>query len=155
MAIRGLPPGRATGICTAREEDFHSGERMEVPLWHSRLRIQHCCSCGIGRNCNVGSIPGPGKFCLPLVCPKGKNIYGGGRKLGGLCKQRVQDFPLAEPLLGKKRTLFFLLGSAIFSGSLLVFYLIEVSTCSFLQCIGHFLKKKKTGVPIMAQRKRI
>ena len=30
----------------------------EVPFWPSRLRIQHCCSCGTGRNCNAGSNPG-------------------------------------------------------------------------------------------------
>ena len=34
---------------------------LEFPLWHKRLRIQHChCSCGMGHNCSTGLIPGPG-----------------------------------------------------------------------------------------------
>ena len=33
---------------------------LEVPEWHSRLRIQHCYSCGTGHNCSTGSIPGLG-----------------------------------------------------------------------------------------------
>ena len=28
--------------------------------WHSGLRTQHCCSCGIGRSCSSKSIPGLG-----------------------------------------------------------------------------------------------
>ena len=32
----------------------------DVPLWHSRLRIWRCCSCGTGGNCGEGSIPGLG-----------------------------------------------------------------------------------------------
>ena len=30
------------------------------PLWHSGLRIGHCCSCGIGQSCSLDSIPGLG-----------------------------------------------------------------------------------------------
>ena len=33
---------------------------LEVPVWHSRLRIQCCCSCGTGCNCGMGSVPGLG-----------------------------------------------------------------------------------------------
>ena len=33
---------------------------MEVPLWPSRLKIHHCCSCGTGHNCSMGLIPGLG-----------------------------------------------------------------------------------------------
>ena len=36
---------------------------MEFPLWFSRLRTWHCCSCssglGIGHSCGPDSIPGP------------------------------------------------------------------------------------------------
>ena len=31
-----------------------------VPLWFSRLRIQHFHCSGLGRYCGIGSIPGPG-----------------------------------------------------------------------------------------------
>ena len=34
----------------------------EVLLWHSRLRIRHCHSCGIVRNCGWDLIPSPGTF---------------------------------------------------------------------------------------------
>ena len=32
----------------------------EAPLWYSGIRIWCCCSCGTGRNCEVGSIPSLG-----------------------------------------------------------------------------------------------
>ena len=35
-------------------------ELSEVPLWHSRLRMQHCCSRGTGHSYGTGSIPGWG-----------------------------------------------------------------------------------------------
>ena len=36
--------------------------RMQVRFWawHSGLRIQHCHSCGLGRNCGSDLMPGPG-----------------------------------------------------------------------------------------------
>ena len=48
---------------------------VEMPVrsaGHSRLRIQHCCSCGVG--CSSGSdlIPGPGNFHMPWGWPKKK-----------------------------------------------------------------------------------
>ena len=30
---------------------------LEFPLWHSRLRIWHCCSYGIGGSCGLDFIP--------------------------------------------------------------------------------------------------
>ena len=38
---------------------------MEIgsPAWHTGLRIQCCCSCGLGGNCNSGLSPGLGTPC--------------------------------------------------------------------------------------------
>ena len=33
---------------------------LKVPLWHSRLRMWHCCNCGTGHNCSTDSFPGLG-----------------------------------------------------------------------------------------------
>ena len=37
----------------------------EFPLRCSGLRIQHCCSCVIGRSCSSDLIPGPE---IPICC---------------------------------------------------------------------------------------
>ena len=41
-------------------------------MWHSRLRIQHCCSYGTGCNCSAGSITGLG------TCQRCSQKSGGG-----------------------------------------------------------------------------
>ena len=47
---------------------------MEFPLWHSRLRIQHCCSCGVGHSCGLDSIPGLG-MSICYECGHKKWVY--------------------------------------------------------------------------------
>ena len=43
----------------------NNNRSVEFPLLCSGLRIQHCLSCGIGRNCSLDSILGPGtSICL-------------------------------------------------------------------------------------------
>ena len=34
--------------------------RVQSLAWHSRLRIQHCHSCGVGRSSSLDSVPGLG-----------------------------------------------------------------------------------------------
>ena len=46
---------------------------QEVPVWHNRLRIQHCQSCGIGHNCSMGLITSQGTSTCH-ECSQ-KNIY--------------------------------------------------------------------------------
>ena len=33
---------------------------VEVPVWHGRLKIWHCHSCGVGCSCSAGSVLGLG-----------------------------------------------------------------------------------------------
>ena len=39
---------------------FKMMKGKEFLLWCSGLKIQHCCSCGIGYSCSLDLIPGPG-----------------------------------------------------------------------------------------------
>ena len=36
-----------------------TGTWAQSLTWHRELRIRHCCSCGLGRNCSSDLIPGP------------------------------------------------------------------------------------------------
>ena len=38
---------------------------VQSPAWHSGLRIQCCCSCGIGHSCDLDLIPGLGISICP------------------------------------------------------------------------------------------
>ena len=37
-----------------------TGLNVRSPAQHSGLRIQHCCSCGLGRDCGLDLVPGLG-----------------------------------------------------------------------------------------------
>ena len=37
-----------------------AGTQGRSLAWYSGLRIWHCCSCGLGPDCGLGLIPGPG-----------------------------------------------------------------------------------------------
>ena len=37
-----------------------AGTQVQSPAWHNGLRIWHCRSCGLGPNCGLDLIPGPG-----------------------------------------------------------------------------------------------
>ena len=52
---------------------------VEFPLWYSKLRMWHCCSCDVGQSCSSDSIPGPG---ISLCCECGKKERGGEPWLG-------------------------------------------------------------------------
>ena len=43
--------------------------RVRSLALHSRLKIQHCYSCGMGDSCSSDSIPGPGTW---MCCRRGK-----------------------------------------------------------------------------------
>ena len=49
----------------------------------------------------------------PQTAKRGKFFYRGGKEVGRVVVNRVHGFSLTELLLGKKRSLSFLLGSAI------------------------------------------
>ena len=46
---------------------------LGISLWHSRLRIWHCCSCGTSCNCGTGSILGLGISTCHRHLPPQKN----------------------------------------------------------------------------------
>ena len=48
--------------CGTTDQKHLCSTRMKVqsPAWHSGLRIQHFCSCGVGCNCSSDLILGPG-----------------------------------------------------------------------------------------------
>ena len=39
---------------------WSTGTQVQSPSQQSDLRIQHCSTCGIGLNCSLDLIPGPG-----------------------------------------------------------------------------------------------
>ena len=50
-------------VCWGRETNHHTDRKlthMEFQLRCSGLRIQCCCSCGVGHSCGSDSIPGQG-----------------------------------------------------------------------------------------------
>ena len=51
-----------------------TGMRVQSPARHSRLRIQHCHTCGVGWSCSSDGIPGPGNsICCRAAPPPPKN----------------------------------------------------------------------------------
>ena len=58
--------GSGTSICLGCSQK--GGKKfLGVVLWHSRLKIQHCYSSGLGHCYGAGLIPGPGMSILPWV----------------------------------------------------------------------------------------
>ena len=58
-------PSPGPGIWQARHTcRLNEKCAMEFPLWHSGLRTWYCHSCGLGHNCGLDLIPGPGTSCL-------------------------------------------------------------------------------------------
>ena len=55
---------------------------VEVPMWHSGLKIWHCCSCGTGCDCSTVLIPSPGTStcCSCRKKKKSTQIY---KKISG------------------------------------------------------------------------
>ena len=53
---------RSVGVLTAAQQIRQcvgsAGTQVQSPAWHSALRIQCCCSCGLGGNCGSDLIPG-------------------------------------------------------------------------------------------------
>ena len=49
-----------------------TGTQVQSPAQHSRLRIWHCCSCGLGQNCSLDLMPGPGTPCATMRPKKEK-----------------------------------------------------------------------------------
>ena len=76
---------------------------------------------GSADNCNLGACNHGEPHASPCTAREGEHFYRGRKKLGGwggYSKQRVHGFSLTESWPGNKGSLFFfLLGSAIISGS--------------------------------------
>ena len=60
-------------IASLKNQILRSTEaNVDVPMWHNRLQILHCHSCGIGRKCGSSSNPGLGPSTCQSVVKKKK-----------------------------------------------------------------------------------
>ena len=57
----------------AEPENVIIKKAEEFQLWHSGLRIQHCCSCGVDHSCGSNAVPGLGTSIFS-GCSKNKQI---------------------------------------------------------------------------------
>ena len=78
-------------------------QRAKVPAWCSRLRIQHCWSCGTGHNCSAGLIPGLGTSTWHGV--------GGKKKKRGRKRKSHSSYPYSYPWYGLMYKLYVCLNS--------------------------------------------
>ena len=74
--IRKLIIKQGNVLCNSSGGSSSVAQRVKdlegVRLWRRGLRIWHCPCSGLGCCCAVGSIPGPGNFCMSWETPTNK-----------------------------------------------------------------------------------